>query len=84
MKFLTEFVGEGIWQLVIFPLIIMGYGALCFVIFDYFHVTDLGVQILIAISPFLLLAYVLWKRESRWGESKISTEKEDADKKIIQ
>ena len=84
MKFLTEFVGEGIWQFAIFPMIILGYGALCFVIFDYFHITDLGAQILIALSPFLLLAYVLWKRESRWGEHETPTTKEDTVKRIIQ
>ena len=83
MKLLMDSVGEVIRQFV-FPLIFLGYTALCFVVFDYFHVTDLGVQILIAISPFLLLAYVLWKRDSRWGEYETPTAKEDTDKKITQ
>lgn len=79
MKNLLTFLGEGIWQLIVFPLIYMGYGALCFVIFDFFHITDLGVQILIAIAPFLVLAYFVWKRQIQWDEHETAIEKSDTD-----
>ena len=33
--------------------------AACFVVFDAFHITDMTIQVLIAVAPFLALAFYL-------------------------
>ena len=36
----------------------------CFWVFDRFDIRDTGQQVAIAISPFLVLAYFIWRRDN--------------------
>jgi len=48
-------------ELLVGPIII-GLVILCFMVFDRLHITDTTTQVLVVISPFLLLAFWLWRR----------------------
>lgn len=48
------------WELLAGP-IFAGVGILYFLLFDRLHITDTTTQVLVVISPLLLLAFCLWR-----------------------
>ena len=61
MKFLIEGFGE-ITRQVIFLALAIAYVAVCFWVFDVFHITTSATQVVVAIAPFLALAFWIWRR----------------------
>ena len=64
------------------PLLLMGYVASCFFVFDHLRINDTDSQICIALAPFFILLYFLSKNGNRWGKHDTPIEK-DIDKRII-
>lgn len=44
-----------VWQIV-FPILLMGWFATCFVIFDAFHISSTPAHLGFAVAPFIVLA----------------------------
>jgi hypothetical protein len=71
-KTLDSKVPSKVWELLsVFALDIIVYGGLFiilplwFMLFDAFHITQTWLQVIVFVSPLLMLALVLWWRERR-------------------
>jgi len=58
-KGFLDLFGWAAYELLMGPIII-GLIILCFMVFDRLHITDTTTQVLVVISPLLLLAFWLW------------------------
>lgn len=71
-KTLNSKTSNTVWELLmVFSFDIAVYGGvlvalpLCFVLFDVLHITQTWLQIAVILSPLLVWALVLWRREQK-------------------